>query len=768
MNIWQWVMKLQDDLTEAGQAHNAELIERLTNDVCDLEVARAEALLPEAKALCRTLDNPWLEVFVRHWEMRNRLGNRGEGDMALADATALFEFAHRPDTIQCPQSVCVTQDLSACYANIDGPGWVEERIAVCDETLARITPKWGCFQCLSTEKAEALRDAGRFDDALAYLQAQMQLSEDAGEEVNAGMLEIRNKLLIELGRFDEALQHIAAEEARTEGPEWRNIAQPRDVIKAHALAAMGRDEEAFACLPDPHELHPAELLRWAKAAAPLLQRHPDENSWQLGRRLQQGLDHFAAVGAHRHVVDMAAVCIPLALQRDAQWSARRMLQLARQHQARLRVDHGAAAALDALDRSLAAHGHDQALPVPAERLLHWLNHEQGDAPRSPERDVQWLQTALQQRPDDAELCEQTARALQACGAGDQAHALLFDYLRRHRTSGQEQPLAYVLLGMLLEDAGASVESVEQLARLYDDDHPVTAHWCRAQQAWRHADWAAVEQQCRALLALSPGSHGARRLLASGLMRQQRFADAAAVQRELVDALPDDASPGWDYLTAASAAEDWAGVRAMAERLQLNVDPGEGPIEEHWGWALIRFHDNGESLDYMARRTGPVTAQVQENAAFRHPQHARDLVVFDAQPLVPPPDNDEQRSGFIPTFAAVHVLRSGQLGRSWPVDGPHPGKAALDAFVDALQARGWNVSLHSNDQYRLADRDHDMAELPGVFFSVAAPDGTAPAVIDQTLRETTADWPHRLCWLRLAEACKVDTRPHQDVIDRYGL
>ena len=62
----------------------------------------------------------------------------------------------------------------------------------------------------------------------------------------------------------------------------------------------------------------------------------------------------------------------------------------------------------------------------------------------------------------------------------------------------------------------------------------------------------------------------------------------------------------------------------------------------------------------------------------------------------------------------------------------------------------------------------MAELPGVFFSVAAPDGTAPPVIDQTLRETTADWPHRLCWLRLAEACKVDTRPHQDVIDRYGL
>ncbi|REM95695.1 hypothetical protein DSI35_28675, partial [Mycobacterium tuberculosis] len=75
-------------------------------------------------------------------------------------------------TLDCPQSICVTQDLAACYGNIDGPGWVPERIEVCDETLGRIDPSWACFQCLSCEKADALLDDGRGQDALDYLQVQ--------------------------------------------------------------------------------------------------------------------------------------------------------------------------------------------------------------------------------------------------------------------------------------------------------------------------------------------------------------------------------------------------------------------------------------------------------------------------------------------------------------------------------------------------------------------------------------------------------------------
>lgn len=75
MEIWNWVEKLQDDLGEAGQPQNAQLLTRLTDHICDLQIDRAEALLPEARALGKTLADPWLEVFVGHWEMRNRVGN---------------------------------------------------------------------------------------------------------------------------------------------------------------------------------------------------------------------------------------------------------------------------------------------------------------------------------------------------------------------------------------------------------------------------------------------------------------------------------------------------------------------------------------------------------------------------------------------------------------------------------------------------------------------------------------------------------------------
>ena len=199
MDIWNWV-ELRADLREAGQEQSARLIDELTAYVCDLEVERAEALLPEVKALSRTLNNPWLEIFVRHWEMRNRVGNQLEGETALADAVSLFELANRDDTQACPQSVCVT--LASCYANVDGPGWVEERIEVCDETLARIDPTWACFHCLSNEgRGAARRRARRRCPGLPG-----RTGEDPRRRRGVdSLLEMRVAILLNLGRAEQAL-----------------------------------------------------------------------------------------------------------------------------------------------------------------------------------------------------------------------------------------------------------------------------------------------------------------------------------------------------------------------------------------------------------------------------------------------------------------------------------------------------------------------------------------------------------------------------------
>lgn len=82
MDIWNWVEKLQEDLRQAGQAQNAHLLTRLADEVSELQVDRVDALLPEARALGKALDNPWVDVYVGHWALRNRVGNRVEGESA--------------------------------------------------------------------------------------------------------------------------------------------------------------------------------------------------------------------------------------------------------------------------------------------------------------------------------------------------------------------------------------------------------------------------------------------------------------------------------------------------------------------------------------------------------------------------------------------------------------------------------------------------------------------------------------------------------------
>ncbi|UUE98947.1 hypothetical protein NDY24_03570 [Xanthomonas hortorum pv. pelargonii] len=774
MEIWNWVEKLQDDLGEAGQPQNAQLLTRLTDHICDLQIERAEALLPEARALGKTLANPWLEVFVGHWEMRNRVGNLCEGERALSDAVTLFERAHRADAVECPQSVCVTQDLAACYANIDGPGWVEERIEVCEETLGRIDPSWSCYQCLSCEKADALLDDGRGEAALHYLEEQSQTILAHGGQIYDGVPDMRISILLSLGRAEEALALIEQREreAAREGAEWANCSQPRRLQKARALALLHRDDEALEAFLPWREVAPRYRMHWLRAVVVLVSRTPERNTWDLGSRLQVMLDHYAQVGAHRILIDAAEMAIELALQRGAVWTARRHLALARAHVPKLRQDRGATQLLDRLAMRIETAPAGEAAPVPAAQLLEWLEAQAEDVVRNPEREAQWLLQAVAERPDDAELVDTTASASSACAADDEAIALLWAFVQRH--ADRETSPTFRLMNLLLgrgDDAG-----MRRLAQLYRPLVPVAALWCEAQLAQRLADWPALEQACTALLELSPGSHGARGLLGRMYLNTGRFAEAAEVYRQLTELMEEPRSAHWDHMTAASAAQQWEAVRASALAIGMELSSTSGVVEENWGWVIVRCVDDGEAAEYYARRTGPVTARILENAPAHRRQHVGDWVVFDAELLYPPPEDEAERERFVPTYAQVHVLQAGGYGSSWLVDGVHPGEPAVEALREEIEAGGWKLWVHSRDDYHVIDPQHPDAfdpedastGLPGVLFTVALPETAAPLELHRALLAATAQWPHTMCRLRLAEACDQDPRPHLEAVERYGL
>jgi hypothetical protein len=764
MDIWKWIEKLEDTLHEAGQDASIRTLEDLSSHVCDLEIARAEALLPEAKALAKSLNNPWLEVFIGHWEMRNRLGANMEGETALPDMVALFERAHRADAIDCPQSVCVTQDLGNCYANIDGPGWANERRAVVEETLQRIDPSWSCFICLSVEYADILYDEGRYTEGLAWLNAQEAKLKAAGTAYDEDAIELsRAEHLMGLNQPDMALALLEAQAARAKGPEWENVRQARSVRHAHALAMLERDEEAWQTLPEWDATSPRNKTWWISTAAQLLKRTPERNTWQFGSRLQAALDHYSRHGAHRPLVDGAIAAARLALARGAQWSAQRLLTLARKHQPQLRADAGAAARLDALQAELARQP-APALPTPANRLMAWLETL---AERNPEQEAQWLLTAQRELPEDQNLLMLTSSALNACGAFEEAEALLQADLQR-RPQAESDQVAHTLLSVWLHRGETG--RIKELARRFESIEPPFSSWCRARLAEREGNWAQVVALSQAAIEQAPWP-GLIQLLAVGLRQQKHFAEAAATYQRLAGLLENPRAALWDHMTCATAAGDWQAVRASAKKLEIELDSNTGsdsdPIEEDWGWIIIRYIEEGTARDYYARRTGPVTASILENAVPGKPQHVLDQIVFDASYLEDPPEDEAERKEFTYTYGSVHTLKSGGYGPSWLVEGVHPGKEALKTLIDTLEAQGHQVWVHSSD-YEVRDTENDNTPLPAVLFTVASPQERPALELHKLLQQETQQFPHKMCWLHLVRHCNLDASEHEDVVMRYGL
>lgn len=354
MDIWSWVGKLKAELRESGKEQAVDSLDRMLRHIFNLEVDQARALLPEVKALAKAVGNPWLEVFVGHWEMRTRVGSLLEGETALAQVVALFERANREDARQCPQSVCVTQDLVSCYANVDGAGWAEERIAVCDETLQRLDPSWGCFSCISYEKADAMLDDGRPEDALAFLDEQQGKIMAAGQPKRDCMHEVRISTLLRLKRPEQAWTVMSEWDAGATGREWPTERQQRLMNKAQVLAQLHHDDEAWALLLAEDELIPRFRLFWLRALEELLRRAPERNTQDLAKLLQQVIEQHDHNGAHRLVIQVAAISIPLALQREDLAQARHHLELACTHIGHLHRDRGAQTLLETLSRQIDA------------------------------------------------------------------------------------------------------------------------------------------------------------------------------------------------------------------------------------------------------------------------------------------------------------------------------------------------------------------------------------------------------------------------------
>jgi len=258
--IWQWTYAVEIELLENGETRLAQILRRVPTASCDGLPEEVEALVAEALPMVRRLKLPWLEVFFRHWRLQSRVlkGCDVSGDTAR-EAVALLEFANRDETRDCPQSICVAQDLAASFGVLDGPGYVEERVRAAEESLSRIDASRDCFACISGELVSALSDDRRFDEAVERARDVRRRRKAA--HVFGELASSYCDALLALGRNEEALEVSRLRIPRSSGTRDST----RRLIQSLALARLGRRDEALQQVPSTDRLEAADWTDYLRA-----------------------------------------------------------------------------------------------------------------------------------------------------------------------------------------------------------------------------------------------------------------------------------------------------------------------------------------------------------------------------------------------------------------------------------------------------------------------------------------------------------------------
>lgn len=312
MDIWQWVVDAQSDLYAAGHDRLADLMIELPRRVVSGDHQAAEALLPEALALARSIDHAWIEVYLRHWIAQSRVLHRHDVTRGMDDLIHLLDSAHEERTRECPQSVCVVQDVCAAYGVIDGPGYVNERLAVSTEALARIDPTWQCFECITCEHADALLDAGRYEDAERYVRTQLAVAARHDNDIYWDLRFHLVEALSRQGRHEEAAQLL---EPPIHMGENRHKEVDYKLRKGRELALLGRIEEAKRYAVPLRNIASGDYLLWARASAAFCAAGAKTNDRRLDKTLRGFVTTLISNGALYEPAEVALIAARLALAR---------------------------------------------------------------------------------------------------------------------------------------------------------------------------------------------------------------------------------------------------------------------------------------------------------------------------------------------------------------------------------------------------------------------------------------------------------------------
>ncbi|HLJ63419.1 MAG TPA: hypothetical protein VKT70_04890, partial [Stellaceae bacterium] len=684
--------------------------------------------------------------------LTNRVGSRAVGAPALAEAVSLLDFAHRPETETCPQSVCTVRDLALCYAAIDGPGYAQERIAVCTETLPRVPLDWPCFACLSEHRVRALMDAEKVEEARTFFDQQCARLEAEGEVLPFKMLKAEFDLFLKSGKLDEVPPRLVAA-AEAEDPVFGAHSIDLAIFKARILGFLGRAKEAYDLLPafDQVVRTPAYYLAWTDAVENLIKANalPADAPWSATLRAMAAT--LTNQGAHGFAYEIWMIAVANALRRDRAAVAAIDLESASAAARSLRRPERAEAPLADLRRHIAEVRGRAAIeltPTP-EALLDSLGEEQDH-----ERALERLVAARQHWPAHGGLVLEEARRLFRLELRAAAIARLLPLQAKEPRNRQVIELLAELY--LAERREEDLIGLMQSARAFE---PALAHWMTARLDYAMNRDAQCLEHLAELLKLDPQSIDARKLWVDAARYLGDFRGMKERLTELIALEPDAETYHWSRMVAATIEGDWDEVRQSASALGMTL-PGTGPIDHEDGRIRIRFRDeDGQFYIREAIRNGPVTGRITEIA--RGPNHFRDVVVFDPRPLDRREDNEP-----LHLFLYVRTLSYGNY-RLFAVEGMHPGEREWAALVAGLAALGGTVQPLSSSDLRLRDPQTNLSH-PAIFAALAVPEGASVIEAHRYLQECAAKLNLPLIWPVLAKEAgdEAESRRQAPLLDGW--
>jgi len=742
MDIWKWVYSASDELREQGNEELADSLFDVASMVVNEDHEKVDALLPGLIAQSKSVSNPWIELFLRHWHLQSLVLSRHQVKDALNESLSLLDFAHQEETKDCPQSICVVQDLANCYAYIDGPGYADDRLLVAQEAMDKIDASWPCFTCIGGEFLNALHDKKEYSTMLLTLDTykkQMLMHEEDYSNSELALIEART--FIELKDYQKALDILSGISNEGGGEHFENRCR---LLQARALIFLHEFERAKSQMADFDVVFrtPSLALEWTQCVVALVEKQQLDNNWKLHNKILRLAKKLETQGCYRLAFDHYKFQAELAITRQQKITAENCVNNMLDLTDKFNKDCGAIEIINQLKSQLDKLENQQDIDFEnADGQLQNLSEDLNQR-------IKQLNQVLEKQPNNETIflekiwalyeLDQSKQALDDMQVFLDAYPESIDVLREYsKGSIDVEFLNSILLKTQNQAARCNIYwflSLEEENKL------------NFLRAFNYLDSLMSEYPQETF----PYSRAFNIALKAGLYDKAGALSLAAAQRE-----PENSNYIWDRLLVSTLLRQWREVREFAQKLEMPVEDSDTEIDLDWGRIRLKvLNADGSHTIYSAIRTGPVTAKITRVGKLEDTFRVGQKCIFTpvALNVLDQEDADgylHDSEGFYTRLYEVIDFMSESDCSLMVLDGIYPTEPEFETLLQALNELSIELDVRSDGRYQLSAGDEE--PKLGIYAYLYVPTDLTKDAVHKLLLNATAEFTYPIIWPALASA-----------------